>query len=64
VLHTELGAAEPLPIRGSPFTITATDPWVRHRTTGATPVQRGGGSLVAVGGELVSVVSCSVLLLC
>jgi hypothetical protein len=53
VLHTELGAAEQVPIRGSPFTITATDPWVRHRISGAAPGRRKGTSLVAVGGELV-----------
>ncbi|KAI8464229.1 MAG: flagellar alpha dynein [Monoraphidium minutum] len=53
VLHTELGAAEPVPIRGSPFTITTSDPWVRHRTGGAAPARRKGASLVAVGGELV-----------
>jgi dynein heavy chain len=53
VLHTELGAAEPLPIRGSPFTITATNPWVRHRTSGAAPARRKGASLTVVGGEMV-----------
>jgi hypothetical protein len=53
VLHTELGAAEPVPIRGSPFSVTASDPWVRHRTSGAAPGKRKGASLVSIGGELV-----------
>lgn len=53
VLHTELGAAEPLPIRGSPFTVKAGDAWARRRVGGAAPPRRKGASLVPVGGELV-----------
>lgn len=54
VLHTELGAPEPLPIRGSPFTITASNAWVPLRTGGAVPAKRKGATLAAVGKELVS----------
>lgn len=53
VLHTELGAAEPLPIRGSPFSVAVRDPWVRRRAAGAAPARRKGATLVAVGNDLV-----------
>lgn len=53
MLHTELGTSEPIPIRGSPFTVTVTDPWVRHRVSGVAPSKRKGATLVAVAGELV-----------
>lgn len=55
VLHTELGAPEPLPVRGSPFSITANNPWVQLRAGGAVPTKRKGATLVAVGKELVRV---------
>jgi hypothetical protein len=54
VLHTELGTAELVPIRGSPFTVAVSDQWVRHRAGGAAPGKRKGATLLAVGGELVS----------
>ena len=53
VKYHELGTNESTPIRGSPFSITCTDPWTKHRITGSTPAKRKGCTLNAVGNELV-----------
>lgn len=53
VTYNELGTAELVPIRGSPFTIDCADPWVNHRVMGTFPPRRKGATLAALGSELV-----------
>lgn len=53
ICHYKLGGSELVPIRGSPFTVHCTDPWVKHRVLGATPGKRKGATLVALQDELV-----------
>lgn len=47
VSHADLGGTEQIPVRGSPFKVTAFDPWTKHRMMGAVPavakVCKGGG---------------------
>lgn len=38
--YNELGTADYVPIRGSPFSVTCTDPWVKHRVMGTVPAKR------------------------
>eukprot|EP00955_Chlamydomonas_euryale_P009187 98566-Chlamydomonas_euryale.AAC.1 len=44
---------EDVPIRGSPFTVSAIDALTKHRVMGAAPSKRKGATLTAVGSELV-----------
>jgi dynein heavy chain len=53
VAHNELGTPDFVPIRGSPFAVTCTDPWTKHRVVGATPARRKGATVATVGSELV-----------
>lgn len=49
----ELATGENVPIRGSPFTVEAEDPWTKHRVVGAAPARRKGLTMVPMGDELV-----------
>jgi len=53
VAFNELGTSDYVPIRGSPFTVTCVDPWVKHRVMGSTPARRKGLNLVSLNGDLV-----------
>lgn len=37
VQHADLGGTDQIPVRGSPFKVTATDPWTKHRMLGNIP---------------------------
>ncbi len=41
------------PIRGSPFAIEATDPWVQQALAGAAPARRAAATLTSLGSQLV-----------
>lgn len=40
ITHADLGVADPVPIRGSPFKVEATDAWTKHRVLGSIPAKR------------------------
>ncbi len=40
VAYNELGTSDTVPIRGSPFTVEHSDPWVKHRVVGTLPNRR------------------------
>jgi hypothetical protein len=49
----ELGTGQAAPVRGSPFTVNASDPWVRKAVAGDAPLaKRKGASLAALGADL------------
>jgi dynein heavy chain len=37
VSHADLGGTDAIPVRGSPFKVSAVDPWTKHRLLGSTP---------------------------
>jgi len=37
VSHADLGGTDDIPVRGSPFHVTASDPWAKHRLLGTAP---------------------------
>lgn len=37
VSHADLGGTDQIPVRGSPFKVTASDPWTKHRLLGTIP---------------------------
>jgi dynein heavy chain len=37
VSHADLGGTDAIPVWGSPFKVTAADPWTKHRLLGSTP---------------------------
>lgn len=37
ISHADLGGTDEIPVRGSPFKVTAADPWTKHRLLGAAP---------------------------
>ncbi|MEW5298846.1 MAG: hypothetical protein WDW36_001923 [Sanguina aurantia] len=53
VSANDLGTDGFTSIRGSPFPVTLSDPWVKHRLVGATPAKRKGAVLLSLGTDLV-----------
>ena len=53
VCYNELGTSECAHIRGSPFSVTCSDPWARHRLMGTAPARRKGLTMTPLGKELV-----------
>lgn len=53
VSANDLGTDGFTSIRGSPFPVVLSDPWVKHRLVGATPTKRKGAVLLSLGTDLV-----------